>query len=212
MLGNAVQAFTDPCRIGSSYYCIRIVDVSREYGTAARLMVLDHLGHGVNLKASPRKLVSPYVELHDILPESILAARLHFVSSSSAAAPTRCPARGRQRGRTQRSRWLRSTLRSPVWRIPSCGSSAIARVKTLTADARVALQFSAKRSFRCHRRRCVPRHRYPGASGHRRVLLGWSVHRLKPDGLYLMNVVDESAKPAPCPVDLSHHDDGYGER
>ena len=75
-VGHQVKAFTEPCRPGSSYYCIRVVDVSQQFGQTSRLMVLDHLGHGVNLKSEPQKLVSPYVELQDIL------ARIHSGRSS----------------------------------------------------------------------------------------------------------------------------------
>ena len=70
LVGGQVQAFKEPCRVGSSYYCIRVIDVSRDFGTPARLMVLDHLGHGINLRDSPRVLVSPYVELQDALTQN----------------------------------------------------------------------------------------------------------------------------------------------
>ena len=69
--GQKVEAFKEFCRPGSSYYCIRVIDVSQNYGEDARLMVLDHLGHGINLRDRPQTLVSPYVELQDTL------ARIH---------------------------------------------------------------------------------------------------------------------------------------
>lgn len=53
------------CTKESRYYCIRIVDFSGEIGTSAKLMVLDHLGHGINLEDYPEELVTPYVALID---------------------------------------------------------------------------------------------------------------------------------------------------
>ena len=56
-----------PCDRESNYYCIRVVDVSAEVGQDARLMVLDHLAHGMNVQADPAMLLSPYAELMDLL-------------------------------------------------------------------------------------------------------------------------------------------------
>ncbi|MEZ5931727.1 MAG: fused MFS/spermidine synthase [Alphaproteobacteria bacterium] len=53
------------CTRESRYYCIRIVDFTPEIGTPAKLMVLDHLGHGINLANDPEELVTPYVALID---------------------------------------------------------------------------------------------------------------------------------------------------
>lgn len=56
-----------PCTVESDYYCIRSIDVGDQVGEPARLMVLDHLGHGVNLKDHPTRLVTPYVATIDHL-------------------------------------------------------------------------------------------------------------------------------------------------
>jgi predicted membrane-bound spermidine synthase len=53
------------CTKESRYYCIRIVDFTDEIGASAKLMVLDHLGHGINLENYPEELVTPYVALID---------------------------------------------------------------------------------------------------------------------------------------------------
>ena len=55
------------CTVESNYYCIRSIDMSAEIGTPARLMVLDHLGHGINLRDAPQRLVTPYVATIDHL-------------------------------------------------------------------------------------------------------------------------------------------------
>lgn len=53
------------CKVESRYYCIRVVDVSDDVGMPSRLMVLDHLGHGISVKGEPTVLVMPYVAMID---------------------------------------------------------------------------------------------------------------------------------------------------
>ena len=71
LAGFGVKAFVSNCDTESDYYCIRIIDASAEANEPARLMVLDHLAHGINLKDSPERLVTPYVDMQDML------ARIH---------------------------------------------------------------------------------------------------------------------------------------
>ena len=56
------------CDRETSYFCIRIVDMSQDvpFGRA-RGLVLDHLLHGINHREHPGLLVSPYVHLMDEL-------------------------------------------------------------------------------------------------------------------------------------------------
>lgn len=68
-----------PCTKESRYYCIRIIDFSGQAGADAKLMVLDHLGHGINVKDDPQRLVTPYVALMD----QLLAMRLDGTPTSS---------------------------------------------------------------------------------------------------------------------------------
>ncbi|MEL7137981.1 MAG: fused MFS/spermidine synthase [Pseudomonadota bacterium] len=49
------------CFEESPYFCIRVDDVA-SFDRPARVMVLDHLVHGVNDRADPRLLMSPYVQ------------------------------------------------------------------------------------------------------------------------------------------------------
>lgn len=55
------------CTKESRYYCIRIIDFTSQVGSSAKLMVLDHLGHGINLAEYPRLLITPYVALIDLV-------------------------------------------------------------------------------------------------------------------------------------------------
>jgi hypothetical protein len=72
------EAFASPCLEESSYYCIRVDDTSM-FGRDARVMALDHLAHGVNDRAEPRLLLSPYLALVDE------AARARFPGPGLAA-------------------------------------------------------------------------------------------------------------------------------
>jgi predicted membrane-bound spermidine synthase len=65
--GASVRAFQSPCLTESDYYCIRVVDFTFEAGRPSALLVLDHLGHGINDRDDPALLFSSYVELTDRL-------------------------------------------------------------------------------------------------------------------------------------------------
>lgn len=56
-------AFASVCLTESRYYCIRIVAYSDPDARDARLMVLDHMGHGINERGAPALLHSSYVDL-----------------------------------------------------------------------------------------------------------------------------------------------------
>ncbi len=60
-----VRAFESPCQVESDYFCIRIVDFSPESGRQSRMMVLDHLVHGINDRDNPGLLYSPYIHAVD---------------------------------------------------------------------------------------------------------------------------------------------------
>jgi len=60
--------YANPCDRESNYFCLRVVDVSKEapFGTA-KALILDHLIHGINHETEPGMLISPYVQLMDEL-------------------------------------------------------------------------------------------------------------------------------------------------
>ena len=73
--GDRLQAFASPCDVESDYYCIRVVDFSPETGRPSALLVLDHLGHGINDRDEPRLLYSPYLQLIDEIVRQRFATR-----------------------------------------------------------------------------------------------------------------------------------------
>lgn len=63
--GIRTGAFTSPCHIESDYYCIRIDDFERMSGRPSRVLALDHLAHGINDRDDPRYLHSSYLQFLD---------------------------------------------------------------------------------------------------------------------------------------------------
>ena len=193
-LGFRVQAFADPCRIASSYYCIRIVDVSRDMGTPARVMVLDHLGHGVNLRDAPQRLVSPYVELHDILARihvgNLPAPRAFFIGGGAYTLPRAWLAARRDALITvaEIDPAVTRAAISEMWLKPND------RLRTIHADARIALQNAEAAAFDiivgdAFHDIVIPPHLVT------REFFQLVAARLSKEGIYLMNVVDHQLRP-----------------
>ena len=61
------DALVSPCTVESSYFCIRVVDYEARSGRPSRLMVLDHMGHGISDRDEPRWLHGSYTALTDRL-------------------------------------------------------------------------------------------------------------------------------------------------
>jgi len=73
--GQKAGALGAPCLAESDYYCIRVQDFSRESGRESRVLVLDHLGHGINDRERPALLYSPYLHLADEMAKRRFGAR-----------------------------------------------------------------------------------------------------------------------------------------
>ena len=194
VIGSQMRAFTEPCIVGSSYYCIRVVDVSHEFNTPARALVLDHLGHGVNMKAEPQKLVSPYVELHDIL------ARIHagrrspfrsfFIGGGAYTLPRAWAAARNDAEITvaEIDPEVTAIAQARLWLPPT------PRIRTLNNDARTALRRSPKAHFDviigdAFHDIVVPPHLVT------QEFFALIASRLRENGIYLMNVVDHRERP-----------------
>lgn len=63
VLTGATLTRPDPCRVESNYFCIRVVEPSG--AGAERLMVLDHLVHGVSVADDPRAMLTPHAMMLD---------------------------------------------------------------------------------------------------------------------------------------------------
>lgn len=65
LVPQAREAFASPCAMESDYYCLRVDDFSPYSGRPSRLLVIDHMAHGMNDAAAPGLLYSPYLHLVD---------------------------------------------------------------------------------------------------------------------------------------------------
>lgn len=78
------------CDIESRYYCIRSLDVSADFGAPTRLMVLDHLGHGINVLGDPARLEMPYAAIIDAVTRARLGdapEQAYFIGGGSLTLP-----------------------------------------------------------------------------------------------------------------------------
>ncbi|MDH4248910.1 MAG: fused MFS/spermidine synthase [Deltaproteobacteria bacterium] len=64
-LGSAGGAFATHCTEESNYYCLRVVDFSPASGTPSAALIIDHLVHSINDQADPTLLYSPYMHFID---------------------------------------------------------------------------------------------------------------------------------------------------
>jgi spermidine synthase len=192
--GSRLRAFEEPCRVGSAYYCVRVFDVSNEHGTPARVMVLDHLGHGINLRDHPQRLVSPYVELHDILARIHAGRhtpfRVFFIGGGAYTLP-RAWAAARPDARltvAEIDPFVTQTAISELW------LETGPRITPLHRDARVALTNEPEKHFDI-----IVGDAFHDIVGPPHLVTAeffqLTAARLKADGIYLMNVVDDRDRP-----------------
>lgn len=78
LAGQGTGMFARVCTVESDYYCIRVENVSGDIGVSAKVLVLDHLAHGINLRDFPDVLVSPYADLQDTLMRIHVGERSPF--------------------------------------------------------------------------------------------------------------------------------------
>jgi predicted membrane-bound spermidine synthase len=67
LLAGASLAQPSPCTEESDYFCIRVEDVSADPNSPVRLMVLDHLVHGVSARDLPEVIFYDHAALLDLL-------------------------------------------------------------------------------------------------------------------------------------------------
>ena len=68
LIGFGALGLPAICDRESSYYCIRTVDLSDDPADPVRLMVVDHLAHGISAKEAPRVMFTPHAAMLDALP------------------------------------------------------------------------------------------------------------------------------------------------
>ncbi|MAW88659.1 MAG: spermidine synthase [Phyllobacteriaceae bacterium] len=174
------------CLTESRYFCIRVEDVSADTGEPTRLMVLDHLAHGVTVRDTPARMVTPHGALLDALPRTRFEGRpfsAFFIGGGSFTIPRAWAAEGVSADITVAEidpEVTRAAI-DHFWFDPDSA-------RVLDVDARLALQ-SANRNFDvivgdAFTDIAVPAHLVT------REFFSLVRDRLTGDGVYVMNVVD----------------------
>jgi predicted membrane-bound spermidine synthase len=65
----------DPCTYESDYFCIRVIDTSEDPNAPVRLMVLDHLVHGISDGTDPQAMLTPHGMMQDGLSRMRMEGR-----------------------------------------------------------------------------------------------------------------------------------------
>lgn len=93
-LGAAVHGFVNPCDEESRYYCIRVIEDDIEpAGESGLSLVLDHMTHSTNHRSRPDFLLTPYVHAMDELVHRFFAgprlqrARILFAGGGAYTHP-----------------------------------------------------------------------------------------------------------------------------
>lgn len=194
LAGHGAGAFVSHCKTESAYYCIRVLDVSDEIGIPARTMVLDHLGHGTNLRDRPALYVSPYLEAQDALQRLHIGAgkpfAAYFIGGGAYTLPRGWLVRepGSRMVVAEIDPDVTSVARSDFWVEEQAGLVVRHR------DARRALENEPAASFEvivgdAFHDIAVPQHLVTSE------FFKLVRSRLKPGGIYLMNVIDGRERP-----------------
>lgn len=68
IVAQSPLGYATPCDVESRYFCLRVVDASNEVpGGEARALILDHLKHSTNHREDPELIAAPYLHLIDQL-------------------------------------------------------------------------------------------------------------------------------------------------
>lgn len=194
--GTRLDAFTSPCAVESDYYCIRVDDFPSMAGRHSRVLVLDHLAHGINDRADPRYLHSSYLHFLSEYTRRRFppgAGFDAFVIGGGALTLPRAWVAERPAAQVRVAEIDPSVTRvaaDHLW------APAHPRLSVVHQDARVALQSLPRTpSFDVvfsdvYHDITMPAHLVT-REFNREIKA-----RLKPDGIYAVNVIEGGARPA----------------
>jgi predicted membrane-bound spermidine synthase len=92
---------TRACDVESRYYCIRALDISDQFNAPTKVMVIDHLGHGINVIGEPRRLEMPYAAIIDAVARRRLGdtpTSAYFVGGGALTLPRAWTTEGARKG------------------------------------------------------------------------------------------------------------------
>ena len=178
------------CEFESRYFCIRTVDVSAERGAAAKLMVLDHLAHGISYRDTPQRMGTPHAALLELLARQRMDGRdfsAFFIGGGSYSIPRAWEEIEAVSSMTvaEIDPAVTTIARNQFWFKP-------VKTSVLDGDARLALRSDETRydviigdAFTDI---AVPQHLVTCE------FFALVRSRLKDDGIYLMNIVDHAGR------------------
>lgn len=181
--------YATPCERESSYFCLRVVDSSGEapFGEA-RSLVLDHLLHGSNHREEPQLVLAPYLHLMDELAAWHTAERdgaEYFFAGGGAYTLPRA-----LRGRDPQAGIVVAEIDPVVTELATRRLFVDpGQFEVRHTDARVALRSDPDGRYDVivgdvFHDIAVPYHLVT------REFASLVRQRLRPDGIYLLNVVD----------------------
>ncbi|MDX1422980.1 MAG: fused MFS/spermidine synthase [Kiloniellales bacterium] len=187
--GVSSSAFVSACDRESPYHCVRIIDARAETGAPSRLMVLDHLGHGINLRDEKAALWGSYAALSDHLVAARFArdrpVRAFFIGGGAYTLPRHWLARypAAELVVAEIDPAVTAVALSDFW------LTADARLTVRHSDARVALAAERDAPFDvvvgdAFRDITIPPHLVS------REFAQEISESLTPSGLYLLHVID----------------------
>ncbi|MCC2113900.1 MAG: fused MFS/spermidine synthase, partial [Hyphomicrobiales bacterium] len=183
------RAAIAPCTIESRYYCLRSVDMSDDIGMPARAMILDHLGHGINLGPAPQLLLVPYTSIINALVETRYGDRpisAFFIGGGAYTLPRAWASTRQEVDITV------AEIDPAVTRLAGTDFWVdTTTMRVMHEDGRIALNRLADERFDvvigdAFTDIAVPQHLIT------REFLALVKRRLSPGGVYLMNLVDRA--------------------
>ncbi|TVQ30778.1 MAG: hypothetical protein EA356_14755 [Geminicoccaceae bacterium] len=192
-VGLTLDAWRSPCNAESAYSCIRIEDRQALGAGPSRVLVIDHLVHGINVRDHPDHFVMGYIELVDLLARHRfdgVPERAFFVGGGAYTLPRAWLAAGGEAVVAELDPLVTTTAIERLWLEPAAG------LVIHHQDARVALaaQQGDARPFDlifgdAFQDVTVPPHLVT-------VEFAELVRdRLHPDGFYVINVIDHALEP-----------------
>jgi predicted O-methyltransferase YrrM len=187
-LAAASLAAPSPCTVESRYFCLRSLDVSTDPQAPVRLMVLDHLAHGISARDAPGVMHTDHAALLEVIARHRMGTRAFhafFIGGGTYSIPRAWASRAPRPEMTvaEIDPAVTAMAMADFWFDPE-------GVEILHEDARRAL---ARRPESydvivgdAFTDIAVPQHLIT------REFFELAASRLAPGGVYLMNVIDHA--------------------
>lgn len=173
----------DPCTVESRYFCIRVIDAA----PGERVMVLDHLAHGIAVRDDPVRMLTPNGFMLEALPRLRMEGRegwsAFLIGGGSYSVPRAWAARGLPVAVTlaEIDPAVTQAAQDHFWFIPGTERIVHRDARRLLAQEDIRYDVILGDAFTDI---AVPQHLIT------REFLELARSRLNPGGVYVMNVID----------------------